>query len=246
MNDFMEVYWGYHVWEQAAGLLVDEVGKDFLDTIDEVIHISGVKALALASCMSRKGDVLSQWRAYGMDGTGYAIGFRAADIVQMPVQPLQVEYSFEHQVEEVQAFIRAIHEVESAEDVKQGPDFIHACARLAFDLSSFKNPAFAEEDEIRLIHMLNFEPSNRSFRLIDPGGTAFGEPAAPLSVGFHISRSTPVAHLDIPFMREEHRCPIVEVVLGPKNDSMLSGVSVMLETLGLSDVRVRKSKASYR
>lgn len=246
MNDFMEVHWGYHVWEQAAGSLIDEVGKDFLDAIDAVIHVSGVKALALASCMSRKGDVLSQWRAYGTDGTGYAIGFRAVDLVQMPVQPLRVEYNFENQVKKLQTFIRAIHAVELEEDVKQGPDFMHACARLAFDLSSFKNPAFAEEDEVRLIHMLNFEPSNSSLRLVDPGGTAFGEPADPLSVGFHISRSTPVAHLDIPFTREERRCPIVEVVLGPKNDSMPSGVSVTLETLGLGDVHVRKSKASYR
>lgn len=246
MNDFMEMHWGYHVWEQAAGSLINEVGKDFLDSIDAVIHVSGVKALALACCMSRKGDLLSQWRAYGADGTGYAIGFKAAELAQLPVRPLCVEYNVDNQVKEVEAFIRAIHEVESEEEVKQGPHFTDACARLAFDLSSFKNPTFAEEDEIRLIHMVNFEPSNGSLRLVDPGGTAFGEPALPLDVGFHISGSTPVAHLDIPFTLEGRPCPIAEVLLGPKNDSMPSGVSVMLETIGLANVRVRKSKASYR
>ena len=246
MNDFMEVHWGYHIWEQAAGSLIEEVGKDLLDAIDAVIHVSGVKALALASCMSRKGDVLSQWRAYGSDGTGYAIGFKASELVQLPVQPLCVEYNVENQVEELKAFIRAVHRVEMAEEVKQGPVFVQACARLAFDLTSFKNPAFAEEDEVRLIHMLNFEPSNNSLRLVDPGGTAFGEPAAPLDVGFHISSGTPVAHLDIPFTVDARSCPITEVVLGPKNNSMSSGISVMLETIGLANVRVRKSKASYR
>jgi hypothetical protein len=246
MNDFMEVHWGYQVWEQAAGSLIDEVGKEFLDAIDAVIRVSGVKALALASCMSRKGDVLSQWRAYGGGGTGYAIGFKASELVQLPVQPLCVEYNLDSQVKEVQAFIRAIHQVESEAKVKQGTDFINACARLAFDLNSFKNPAFLEEDEVRLIHLVNFEPSNGSLRLVDPGGTAFGEPAATLDVGFYISRSTPVAYLDIPFTGPARPCPIAEVVLGPKNDSMPSGVSVMLETMGLANVRVQKSKASYR
>ena len=246
MNDFMEVHWGYWVWQQAAGSLLDEVGKDFLDAIDGVIHASGVKALALASCMSRKGDVLSQWRAYGADGTGYSIGFEATELVQLAIQPLCVEYDVNKQMEEVKAFIRGIHEVETEEGVKQGPDFIHTCLRLAFDLTSFKNPAFVEEDEVRLIHMLNFEPSNGSLRLVDPGGTAFGQPSRAQDVGFHISRSTPVAHLDIPFTANARPCPIAEVVLGPKNESMLAGVSVMLETVGLADVNVRKSKASYR
>ena len=246
MNDFLEVHWGYQVWEQAAGSLIDEVGREFLDAIDAVIHVSGVEALALASCMSRKGDVLSQWRAYGADGTGYAIGFNASELIQLPVQPLCVEYNLDNQVKEVQSFIRAIHQVEAGEKVKQGSDFINACARLAYDLTSFKNPAFLEEDEVRLIHLVNFEPSNGSLRLVDPGGTAFGEPAPTQDVGFHITRSTPVAHLDIPFTGAARPCPIAEVVLGPKNDSMTSGVSVMLETLGLTNVRVWKSKASYR
>jgi hypothetical protein len=246
MNDFMEVHWGYQIWEQAAGSLIDEVGKDFLDSIDAVIHVSGVKALALASCMSRRGDVLSQWRAYGMNGTGYAIGFKASELVQLQVQPLCVEYNVDNQVEEIKTFIRAVHKVESEEDVKQGTDFFHACVRLAFDLSSFKNPAFSEEDEVRLVHMVNFEPSNGSLRLVDPGGTAFGEPALPLDVGFHMSGSTPVPHLDLPFIVDARPCPIAEVVLGPKNDSMPSGVSVMLETIGLANVHVRKSEASYR
>ncbi len=246
MNDFMEVHWGYQVWEKAAGSLIDEVGKEFLDGIDAVIHVSGLKALALASCMSRKGDVLSQWRAYGGDGTGYAIGFNASELVQLPVQPLCIEYNLDKQVKEAQAFIRAIHEVESNENVKQSSHFINACARFAFALNSFKNPAFLEEDEVRLIHLVNFESSNGSLRLVDPGGTAFGKPVATLDVGFHMSGSTPVAHLDIPFTGTECLCPIAEVVLGPKNDSMLRGVSVMLETMGLANVRVWKSEASYR
>lgn len=246
MNDFLEMYWGYQVWEQAAGSLIDAVGKDFLDDIDAVINSSGLEALALATCMSRSGDVLSQWRAYGADGTGYAIGFKASELVRLQVRPLRVEYDLDSQVREAAAFIRALHKVESEEEVKRDKGFVDACASFAFDLGSFKNPAFVEEDEVRLIHLVNFHPSNNSLKLVDPGGTAFGGVARSLDVGFHMSGSVPVAHLDIPFSVAGQPSPVTEVVLGPKNQSLPSGVSVMLETIGLPNVNVRKSKASYR
>jgi Protein of unknown function (DUF2971) len=246
MNDFMEVHWGYHVWERAASAVLDLVGKPFLDDIDEIIHKSGLKALALATCLSRNGDVLSQWRAYGADGTGYAIGFKASDITQLPVQPLRVEYNLDIQVEEVKNFILALHDVEKTEITPRGQDFFNACASLAFDLNSFKNPAFSEEDEVRLLHLVNFQKSNSTLRLVDPGGTSFGQPAVPQAISFHMSSSTPVAHVDLTFTGKGNKWPIVEVVLGPKNDSLLSGVSVFLETLNLPNVRVRKSAASYR
>src|SRR5688572_7105323 len=63
MNDFMEMRWGYHVWEMAATKVADETGIEFLNDIDLVIHESGGKALPLAACLSRDGDLLSQWRA---------------------------------------------------------------------------------------------------------------------------------------------------------------------------------------
>ena len=42
MNDFMELHWGYHIWELAAGEVLEIVGNDFLDEIDKIIHSSGL------------------------------------------------------------------------------------------------------------------------------------------------------------------------------------------------------------
>src|SRR6266446_2177088 len=77
MNDFMEMHWGYSIWEKAASEILDEVGREFLDEIDKIISVSGVRGLLVAACFSLDGDVLSQWRAYADDGQGYAIGFDA-------------------------------------------------------------------------------------------------------------------------------------------------------------------------
>lgn len=51
---------------------------------------------------------------------------------------------------------------------------------------------------------------------------------------------------DIDFTNGGAINPIKEVVLGPKNDAIPMGISVFLETLGVGNVRIRKSKASYR
>lgn len=246
MNDFMEIHWGYLVWEQAATDLIDIVGKDFLDEIDLIIHSSSLKCLALASCFSRDGDVLSQWRSYAQDGIGYAIGFNAQLLTELAVQPLQIEYDFVKQVSEVKTFVLALYEVENKEKLPRSKDFSYTCASLAFDLAAFKNPAFQEENEVRLLHIINFQTSNDSLRLADPGGTAFKKNASPQPVKFQMRGSTPAPYLDLDFTNSGNVNPIYEVVLGPKNDAMSSGVSVFLETVGIPNVKIRRSRASYR
>jgi hypothetical protein len=246
MNDFMEMYWGYHIWEQAASEVIDGVGRDFLDKIDEVIHTSGVYGLILASCYSLDGDVLSQWRAYADDGRGYAIGFRAKDLMDLPVRPLTVLYDAKGQIAEVRDVITDLHTKENSQTEKFGGEFRETCITLSFDLAALKNPAFREEKEIRLIHLLNFEPSSNFQRLVDPGGFSFGKQREGLQVMFRMRSNVPVAFIDYDFTNGGVINPIKEVVVGPANDALLTGISVFLETLGLSSVVVRQSKASYR
>ncbi|SNT33336.1 Protein of unknown function [Noviherbaspirillum humi] len=246
MNDFMEMHWGYHIWEIAAGEMIKTVGKELLDDIDKIIHTSGLRALPLAACMSTQGDVLSQWRAYAHDGNGYAIGFNAKKLLSLPVRPLRVSYDETKQVAEVKKIIKVLHEAESEAEVKRSEGFFIACTHLAFDLAAFKNPAFCEEQEIRFLHVANLMPSNNSLRIVDAGGTAWEQESKLQQISFHMTRGTPVAHLDIDFSNRGKEHPISEVVIGPKNESMLPGISIFLETLDIPNVKVWKSKASYR
>src|SRR5687768_3662348 len=71
MNDFMDMHWGYHMWEQTAAKVLETLGKEFLDSIDEIISSSSLGVLPLAACFSKGGDVLSQWRAYAENGAGF-------------------------------------------------------------------------------------------------------------------------------------------------------------------------------
>ena len=248
MNDFLEIHWGYSIWEKAANEIIKDVGEEYLNRIDAIISSTGLRTNILASCFSLKPDVLSQWRAYSNDGYGYCIGFKAKDIIKLPVRALKVLYDEKRQIKETVAILRAIHEVENEKDNKDkyGSDFFEACATLSVDLAAFKNPAFAEEMEIRLLHLLNFEPSNKFLKLVDIGGTSFNEETKGEQVKFRMASNLPVPYIDINFTNRGLVNPIKEVYIGPKNDSRQTAISVFMETMGLGNVEIKKSAASYR
>lgn len=95
------MHWGHNMWQEAVTQLVDTLGQELLDRVDAVISGSGFAALPLASCLSTKGDTLSQWRAYASDGLGFSIGFEARRILDLPASALAVCYSEEQQVFEI-------------------------------------------------------------------------------------------------------------------------------------------------
>jgi hypothetical protein len=239
-------YRGYLVWEKVASDLLEDLGKDFLDKIDEVIHVSGIRGLLLSSSFSLVGDVLSQWRAYAEDGNGYVIGFRAKDLLKLPVRPLKIEYNKKRQTQELRNVIKAIFDVEKEMKEKFSHDFTTACYTLAYDLASYKNSAFSEEKEVRIIHLLSFKPSNNFLKLEDDGGYYFGKQVEGNEVKFLMSQSAPKAYIDIDFTNNGKVNPIKKVIIGPKNFVRQTAISIYLETLGIGNVKVEKSTASYR
>jgi len=157
-----------------------------------------------------------------------------------------VLYNKKEQIKELENILRAIYQKEKEEGFKYGEEFRESCLAIAFDLVAFKNPAFIEEQEIRIVHLLNFEKSNNSFKLIDAGGISFGEEIKGKTIQFRMKEDTPTAYIDENFANNNKINPIKEVVIGPKNKSIPSGISTFLETIGLGNVKIKKSKASYR
>lgn len=242
MNDFMELHWGYSIWEQSANTRIEKYGKEFLDEIDEVIHFSGFQSLLLANCFSTDKDVLSQWRAYADDGKGYVIGFNAKELLGLPIRALQVLYDKEQQIKEATATIDALYQLKQ-EDSNEFKTF---CNVFGYDLSAFKNPAFIEEKEIRLIHLLDFKKSNDFMKLVDKGGIYFGEDRKGEEIKFRIKQDIPTPYIELDFSNNNKINPIKEVVIGPKNEVMKTAIRIFLETIGIEKVEINKSNASYR
>lgn len=246
MNDSMEMQWGYEVWEHVARELANEVGEDLIKELRNVIYSSGFHGLLVASCFSMDGDVLSQWRAYTDDAQGYAIGFRAKDLSELPVRPLKILYEKKEQIEELKKIVLALREFDASEKEKFGGGFRTMSNVLAFDLAAFKNPAFVEEKEVRLVHLLDFEESNDFLRLVDAGGQFFGEEVEGVPIQFRMRRGEPVPYIELDFSNKNTINPIKEIIIGPKNDVMPATISIFLETSGIGSVKIRKSEASYR
>lgn len=242
MNDFMELHWGYSIWEQSANTRIEKYGKEFLDEIDEVIHFSGFQGLLLANCFSTDKDVLSQWRAYADDGKGYVISFNAKELLGLPIRALQVLYDKEQQIKEATATIDALYQLKQ-EDSNEFKTF---CNVFGYDLSAFKNPAFIEEKEIRLIHLLDFKKSNDFMKLVDKGGIYFGEDRKGEEIKFRIKQDIPTPYIELDFSNNNKINPIKEVVIGPKNEVMKTAIRIFLETIGIEKVEINKSNASYR
>lgn len=242
MDDFMELHWGYSIWEQSANTRIEKYGKEFLDEIDEVIHFSGFQSLLLANCFSTDKDVLSQWRAYADDGKGYVIGFNAKELLGLPIRALQVLYDKEQQIKEATATIDALYQLKQ-EDSNEFKTF---CNVFGYDLSAFKNPAFIEEKEIRLIHLLDFKKSNDFMKLVDKGGIYFGEDRKGEEIKFRIKQDIPTPYIELDFSNNNKINPIKEVVIGPKNEVMKTAIRIFLETIGIEKVEINKSNASYR
>jgi hypothetical protein len=119
-------------------------------------------------CLSEVGDLLSQWRAYGGYGAGYAVGFSASGLASL-LRPsegqyvIRVVYDRDEQQTEAADIFNQIATVVDQHEGSYGTKDTATCghdatlvesrARTAFLSeiirlrSKFKTPAFREEEE---------------------------------------------------------------------------------------------------
>lgn len=236
MNDGTELKWGYSIWIEVANLLMKELGREFVDAVDKHIHEFSFHSLIISSSFSLKSDMLSQWRAYSSDGNGYCVGFNAQDIFKLPVYPFKIIYNKKQQIKKITETVKFIYFAESITKEKFSQKFFDHCFFLSAELASMKNPTFFEEKEIRAIHVLALKQSNKSLKLIDDEGE---------KVKFRFRENCPIAYLDYDLTNGGKTNPIKEVIIGPKNKSLVSGISIYLETLEIENVVVKNSKVPY-
>ncbi|MBF6240502.1 DUF2971 domain-containing protein [Nocardia otitidiscaviarum] len=220
----------------ALRRLADQIREgDF--TLDD-IYVQTLVHTAYVACFCTNGDLLSQWRGYGANGGGYSVEFYSSALRELLVPSLRagdsvighavggaslvkVTYGLDDQ--HLQAAARSVIEGESGWE-------LFDCLK---SLAQFKNAAFEEEDEWRLVATngtfyapLRFRPGANGgiipyLRLIRPQLVGDGSwiPSA-----------------------------IKSVTVGPGPDQPLrvEAVEQLLRQRGFLDVAVIPSKATYR
>lgn len=220
----------------------DEFGFQYLETILR----QGWRNEIYCACFSEQSDLLSQWRAYGDDGKGFAIGFTTNHLKWLSSKVrgafTNVIYDDEEQRALVESAFELFPRLCDGEDptIEEGSGTI--LSRISEAASRCKNKSFSEEAEWRLV--------------CEPGYVAADDEGIwnkALSPRFLDRRGVITPFMEVPLVEgttyRKRGCePIREIVFGPKNTSAEQryAVELMLKRGGFERVQLRQSAVSYR
>lgn len=253
--------------------LLTEVGllPEVVDVVSVLVSTYPETTEGFAFCLSEKADLLSQWRAYGRDGAGVAIGFSSEQLIT-DFGPVNFGAQFyelkkvEYGEEELRKSLRPLAQKVGAEFAdyglfaRLGAGVTRESAIMAFGEGSVTDKRLFDpigKDAIRIVSHLLEVIGPLHFKIYDTKPEPFYEECEWRLLRFRHKVALP----DIkyfaddksirPFiaclMADPAKNAIREVVLGPKHTSSVSWVRGLLDTVDLPHVLVRRSTIeSYR
>ncbi len=166
----------------------------------------------------------------------------------MSIKPAAAQYDRAAQRAELTNNIRHVFQVETGFGFRYGQKFFEHWLTFGLDLCAYKHPAFAEEQEIRRVHITGLALSDNERRMI-PLGAIDGNGvrrSGPVPVNYRGRNGVQIPYVSLDITDGGRNSPIKEVVLGPKNADTEENVALFLTSLGRHNIRVRRSEAPYR
>jgi hypothetical protein len=238
----------------------ENLPPDTMERLKECIRLVEGLFEGLGFCLSEKRDLLSQWRGYADDAKGVAIGFsrRYLDdlslksrigesgftIHQVEYDPSQQELSLEPAYHELRSLIdkgafrfrgrsslldsRTPEQIAADDEAitKTYMELMFRILALSPHLYTLKAAAFEEECEWRLVSMFLATQEDEKIQFRASG-----------------ARIIPYRIFELSTLKTS---PIIEVILGPRNETPESIVRSLLKETGFGSVDVRRSAATYR
>lgn len=235
MNDYEEELWAAkQIYRTHVALSKQEDSSQlFREYYHREYESNRISLRKFLCCFSEDGDLLSQWRAYAANGTGFAIGFYVNKLdalteIPVPSSPaekvkylIKISYNQEDQAQFINASLEHDRKV-------QEPVRFSTAGLLAHSSIAMKNVAFKEEKEWRIVYSPIYIENNFC-----------GETN---SVYFRTSNRGIVPYLTHHIEFDA----IAKVIIGPANQTREDDLSLFLENYLFKDVEVSKSSASYR
>lgn len=236
MNDYMENKWIDKFLNKY------ENDANYKDVIDEYRNEKS-KIRPHIFCLSSEKDLLSQWRAYADNGKGISIGF---DLKTLKINEETNENSLfiakcMYNEKEQENILKKIFDEYSKKSSSTKNDIKEVVENLKLLSIIFKNPAFEEEKEWRIIFLPEI---TNSYTIKEIKNKA-------LKLDFRCSENKIISFFQLEFPMEDDKkndkLPLKEIVLGPKNLIEEFEIKFFLKNQGynVGDV-IKKSKASYR
>jgi hypothetical protein len=250
---------------QLMGLSVGQAGSNIQCANKEVLDL-GSSAFSWISCQdsfvasfSEQGNLLSQWRAYSGDTSGYCIGFTRPYLKSVGVHFLESrkdsfyddsnplvacqycdkpeEESLKREIEQiVDSYITETDQVQwQTTPEKEGLRALGAIAKKHFfplgkRRAITKDQAFREEAEWRLVFQL------------EKAGTINSK------LEFRPGRSMPIPYFKVDLTWENQPLEVREIIVGPCPHPLdaVNSVQRLLRKEGIPKSEVRDSKIPYR
>lgn len=256
MNDYFEIKWylerlnsdkiNINGFESLFDILKSRSNIDFtFQELVESLNINGQNSIYI-SCFSKQPDILSQWRAYAEDGRGVAIGFELDDLkiadnfmVENVIYVNNVDY--DDTETDVECVADTMNIVLTENNITTKEQQIEAFLNeLIPVLAKYKNPAFAEEQEIRLIYCddMKLEKIINSYGAFEDGWYS-----KELEHDFRVVGDNNITE----FVKLSFDVSSVkQIYIGPKCLLSENDVKNIVKRLLNTDIKVKKSKSSYR
>lgn len=253
--------------DSNEGKDIEKFAKDIIEDMHESLKEQYYNQRIYISCFSKGKDILSQWRAYGDDGRGVAIGFNLSEL-QIPEIILNEDYQLglTHMLGRAEVIYTSTEKEKTVAKIdttprmrRLNPGGVQAMITGSLNEFSevvklkpiFKDEYFIEEKEVRLIYYcnsdfikkksipLNYEDgSNYDYKLND-------------KFKYIVKNNQMVDYIELNIAKENENISnklIKEIVLGPKasidtDDYILRK---FLEDNGLGEIVISKSQGSYR
>ncbi|MFH0843721.1 MAG: DUF2971 domain-containing protein [Bacteroidota bacterium] len=243
-NDDNEMKHGYsialEVIKKREGRRQDLSTKRYYKKVEELLN--GPSHGVYICCFCEQGNLLSQWRGYGENGTGVSIGFESSGFTRftgpdMPADQFglmrlwQVYYDDDEKREIVEAALDLIPEIHMGDPEQMIAE--QAAAAIHFFLPTFKNRDFQEESERRLI----FTPSKNC---IVPPKYRYRKQ---MLVPYYSLKSLMTAQ-----NFTVDKLPVDDIIIGPgiRKDINRESIEMLLHHNGYIDVNVTVSDTPYR
>jgi hypothetical protein len=244
MNDSGELFYARNLISEVTSTELSSQPEPLSKIFHQVFELLEVVAVHAfyAACFCEEGDVLSQWRAYGNGGGGYAIGFDTAALISNLMDPKgwsifrKVDYDPDSQRERIRSILQSRFSIcnQCSTKFPEHPELesalrrcaSHAIRSLFWEFSCMKNPLFSEEKEWRVVEFVG-EPSN-----------------------FRLSRSgLLVPYIELSYDGSERkRRAVAELRWGPTLTPELARLSLdaLIESLGYKELTIRGSMIPLR
>jgi hypothetical protein len=226
--------------------LDDSLGYFYLQSLEENMNtlFPSKQFSFFVSSFSEESDLLSQWRGYGKNGSGFSLGFSLNKLQECIKKSKIVMYQCIYKENDQRVAIRSllkktcdhfINEIGNSADKAAAWDEKTKPIAVAFFLKFIqlapllKHPKFIEEKEWRVIAALQTE---KIIKLIK------------FRPGSHMI----IPYIDINLPTEDANLVIDELMVGPSNDSLLSAASVelMLKARSVVNRKLSHSTIPYR